>query len=268
MGGNPSYLSRVLPSVSFEENIRNSILWPSSPLYSEVEFLLREELREPRNYLAILKAVAINKTLISEIANETGLDKSSLHKYLFVLEDLQILHKEYPVTEKNPMKSKKGLYRLQDQYFKFWFRYVFPNKSKIEEGKVDSVLEAIKADINSLMAENYELVARQVLTRTEDRIRGFDKIGRWWDRNEKIDVVAINEKTGEILFGEAKWSNKPVGTNILDDLKRKATLVDWRRGKRKEYYCLFSKSGFTEALLQVARQENVILFRQDKKINY
>lgn len=267
MGGNPSYLSRVLPSVSFDENIRNSILLPSSPLYSEVDFLLREGRREPRNYLAILKAVAINKTRISEIANETGLDKSSLHKYLFVLEDLQILHKEYPVTEKNPMKSKKGLYRLQDQYFKFWFRYVFPNKSKIEEGKVDSVLEAIKADINSLMAENYELVARQVLARTKDRIHGFDKIGRWWERNEETDVVAINEKTGEILFGEAKWSNKPVGTDILDDLKRKATLVDWRRGKRKEHYCLFSRSGFTEALLQVARQENVILFKQDKTIN-
>ncbi|MEA2005878.1 MAG: ATP-binding protein [Acidobacteriota bacterium] len=264
MGGNPSYLNRIDPKISFEKNIASSILSPASPLYSEVEFLLREELREPRKYLAILKAIALNKTRISEIVNETGFEKTILHKYLFVLEDLHLIHKEYPVTEKNPLKSKKGLYRLEDQFFKFWFRYVLPNRSKIEEGKPELVLESINLDINTLVAENYEVVARQIIRKAEDKIFSFDKVGRLWDRNEEIDLIAMNEKENKILFSEVKWSNKPVGVNILEDLKRKAELVDWGRGKRKEYYCLFSKSGFTEAMKKLAREENILLFEKDR----
>jgi len=266
MGGNPSYLNRIDPKISFEKNIASSILSPASPLYSEVEFLLREELREPRKYLAILKAIALNKTRISEIVNETGFEKTILHKYLFVLEDLHLIHKEYPVTEKNLLKSKKGLYRLEDQFFKFWFRYVLPNRSKIEEGKPELVLESINLDINTLVAENYEVVARQIIRKAEDKIFSFDKVGRWWDRNEEIDLIAMNEKENKIIFGEVKWSNKPVGVNILEDLKRKVELVEWGRGKRKEYYCLFSKSGFTETMKKLAREENILLFEKDRVI--
>ncbi|MBC7363147.1 MAG: ATP-binding protein [Candidatus Aminicenantes bacterium] len=266
LGGNPSYLSRVNPKKSLEENIISLILSPSSPLYSEVEFLLHEELREPRNYFSILKAIALNKTRISEIVNETGFDKSILHKYLFVLEDLQLIQKEYPVTEKNPLKSKKGLYRLQDQYFKFWFRYVLPNKSRLEEGREDLVLEIIRNDMTSLVAENYEQVAGEILSRDRIKIFNFDRLGRWWDRNEEIDLVALNEKEKKILLGEVKWSNKPVGLNILEDLKRKASLIDWERSKRKEYYCLFSKSGFTEALINKAREEKILLFHKDRMV--
>jgi hypothetical protein len=266
MGGNPSYLSRVNPKRSFEENIVGLILSPASPLYAEVEFLLHEELREPRNYFAILKAIALNKTRISEMVNETGFEKSILHKYLFVLEDLELIQKEYPATEKNPLKSKKGLYRLQDQYFKFWFRYVLPNKSRLEEGREDLVLEIIRNDINSLVAENYEQVAREILSRDQANIFSFDRLGRWWDRNEEVDLVALNEKEKKILLGEVKWSNKPVGLNILEELKRKASLIDWERGKRKEYYCLFSKSGFTEALIKRAREEKILLFHKDRLV--
>jgi AAA+ ATPase superfamily predicted ATPase len=264
LGGNPSYLSRVNPKKSWEENIVSLILSPASPLYSEVEFLLHEELREPRNYFSILKAIALNKTRISEIVNETGFDKSILHKYLFVLEDLQLIQKEYPVTEKNPLKSKKGLYRLQDQYFKFWFRYVLPNKSRLEEGREDLVLEIIRNDITSLVAENYEQVAREILSRDQTKIFSFDRLGRWWDRNEEIDLVALNEKEKKILLGEVKWSNKPVGLNILEELKRKSSLIDWERSKRKEYYCLFSKSGFTETIIKQAREERILLFHKDR----
>jgi len=63
-------------------------------------------------------------------------------------------------------------------------------------------------------------------------------------------LVAVNAKEKKILLGEAKWSDKPVGLKALEDLKRRAHLIDWERGKRKEYYCLFSRGGLTAALLK------------------
>ncbi|MCL5291686.1 MAG: DUF234 domain-containing protein [Actinobacteria bacterium] len=90
---------------------------------------------------------------------------------------------------------------------------------------------------------------------------GFTTIGRWWSRNEEIDIVALDEENSTIYLAEAKWSEKPVGVNILEDLRRKAALVDWRTGKRREKYILFSKSGFTEAVEELSgRDESVILY--------
>lgn len=265
-GGNPSYLKRFNSKLSLDINIKDNILQPEAFLYNEVEFILREELREPRNYFAILKAIALGKNKVSEIVNETGLPKGILHKYLFILEDLHIIQKEVPVTEKNPLKSRKGIYKLQDQFFKFWFKYILPNKGNIEEGRADFVLKRIKEDFNLLLAENYENAAREIIRDYADRFFPIIKIGRWWDRNEEIDIVAFGEGENKILFSEVKWSNKPVGTDIFEDLKRKSQKVEWHKEKRNEYCCLFSKSGFTENMIKAAKKENVVLFHKDEMV--
>lgn len=263
-GGNPSYLKKLNPELSLDINIKENILQPEAFLYNEIEFILKEELREPRNYFVILKSIALNKNKISEIVNETGLEKGILHKYLFILEDLHIIQKEIPITEKNPMKSRKGIYILQDQFFKFWFKYILPNKGNIEENKVDFVLNKIKSDFYILLSENYEKVTREILRSYESKFFPISKIGRWWDKNEEIDIVAMNEEENKVLFGEVKWGNKPVGTNIYEDLKKKALKVEWNAGKRKEFFCLFSKSGFTDSMKKLAHKEKVYLFHKNK----
>lgn len=218
-GGNPSYLKRFSPRTSLVRNMVENILQPEAFLYDEVEFILREELREPRNYFAILKAIALGKHKFGEIVNETGLAKGILHKYLFILEDLRHIQKEVPVTEKNPLKSRKGLYKLQDQFIRFWFRYVLPNRRNIEEGTTEYVLSKIKNDFLAVVAENYEAICEEIIRSHEERLFPLERIGRWWDRNEEIDLIALNEEQKKILFGEAKWSNKAVGVDIYEDLK-------------------------------------------------
>jgi len=263
-GGIPAYLKQLNTHLSPRKNIVNEMLSPDKLLYNEVEFILKEELREPRNYFSILKAIAFGRNKFGEIVNETGIEKSSLHKYLFVLENLQLIEKEIPVTEKNPIRSRKGRYCLQDQFVKFWFSYVFSFKSELELGNTAPVLKKLKESFNILVAQTYEKVTQEILRAHGDDFFLFMRAGRWWDKNEEIDLVALNDETNEILFGEAKWSNKKVGTNIYRDLKRKASLVDWGKPDRKEYFCLFSRSDFTEEMRRVAKEERVFLFEKDK----
>jgi AAA+ ATPase superfamily predicted ATPase len=265
-GGNPSYLKRLDPKLSLDKNLTENVFQPEAFLYSEVEFVLREELREPRNYFAILKAISLSKNKFGEIVNETGLDKGVLHKYLFTLEDLHVIQKEVPVTEKHELKSRKGVYKLQDQFFKFWFRYVLPHKGNVEAGRIDRVRQKMKADWASFVAENYENLAQNLVSVHQDNFFPMDKVGRWWDKNEEIDIVALNENERIALFGEAKWSNRPVGVDVYENLKRKTNLVEWNRGERKDRYCLFSKSGFTEDMLKLAGEERVALFHGDKML--
>jgi AAA+ ATPase superfamily predicted ATPase len=262
-GGSPSYLKRLDPGRSVLDNIISQVLPPEAFLAREVEFLLREELREPRNYFAILKAIAFGKSKIGEIVNDTGLDKGILHRYLFTLDDLQVIQKEVPVTERLPLKSRKGLYRIQDQFIKFWFRHILPNRAAIEEGRYERLLPRLESDFPALVAENYEKLAVDIVRAREDLFFPMDAAGRWWNREEEIDLVAINEERREILFGEAKWSARPVGIDVYRDLKRKAPLVDWHNGERTERFCLFSRSGFTKNMRELARKEQAILFQRD-----
>ncbi|MBN1829612.1 MAG: ATP-binding protein [Deltaproteobacteria bacterium] len=265
-GGNPSYLKKLDPKASLDKNLTMNIFQPEAFLYSEVEFVLREELREPRNYFAILKAIASSKTKFGEIVNETGLDKGVLHKYLFILEDLHVIQKEVPVTEKNALKSRRGIYKLQDQFFRFWFRYVLPHKGTVEAGRIDRVKQMVKAEWASFVAENYENLAQNLVRAHEERFFPMDKVGRWWDKNEEIDIVALNEDKRKALFGEAKWSHKPVGVDVYEKLKRKTQFVEWNRGERKESFCLFSRSGFTKEMLKLAGEERIALFHGDKML--
>lgn len=268
VGGVPLYLNKF-HNRNWLKVVEEEILKKGQPLYEEVEFLLREELKEPRNYFVILEALSLGKHKLSEVINETGFDKGTVSRYLAILDSIQITRKEIPVTEKIPEKSRKGIYTIDDNFFTFWFRFVFRNRSLLEENKIAEVAVKIKEAILELLAKNYEKAAGEILLTNivDERLPvEFDTYGRWWDKNEEIDLIALNNRTNEILFAEVKWSNKPVGTNIYEDLRRKSQKVEWNKKDRREYFALFSKSGFTSDMEKTAAKENVYLFHKDRLV--
>ncbi len=261
-GGIPAYWLHFDHGRGFDDNLKNSVLKKGEVLYDEVEFILREELREPRYYFALLQAIAQGKRRLSEIVNATGLSQPVANKYLGVLADLKIVERELPVTEGKPLKSKKGLYRITDEFFRFWFRFVFPKRSELEMGRIEEVADSIARDLPQYLGGVYEKVAMQMLTGRQDELFEFSAIGRWWDRQDEIDIVATNQERDTILFGEVKWSEKPLGNDIYEGLMKKAEKVRWGSTDRKELFCLVSRSGFTPSLMKKAN-EGLILMRKD-----
>lgn len=262
LGGTPAYLLQFDPSADLWTNIKKKILMPEAYLFSEPEFILKEELREPRNYFSILRAISMGKTRVSEIINETGFEKNIVGKYLSVLTDLRITRREVPVTEKSFEKSKRGIYMLDDNFFRFWFKFVFPNKSFIEEGEIDYIIsKKIKPELDLFTSQIFEEVCRSFIRKGLTLKIKFNKVGRWWSKDAEIDIVGLNDDENTILFGEAKWSKKKVGIDVFNDLKRKAKMIEWGKKNRKEYYALFSRKGFTEEVLRVVENENIFLHK-------
>ena len=209
---------------------------------------------------AILRALSMGKTRSGEIINETGFEKNIVGKYLSVLNELKIIRREVPITETSFEKSKKGIYIIDDNFFRFWFSFVFPNRSFIEEGSTKYVIEnKIRARIDIFTSLAFEEVCRSFVKRGLLKGLQFNKTGRWWAKDAEIDVVAVNEDENTILFCEAKWSNKMMGVDILSDLKKKATMVAWGGKNRKEYYALFSRRGFTPEVKRLAEREGTFL---------
>ena len=275
-GGMPAYLMQFDANLPLEKNIELKIFDKTSFLHNEVEFTLKDELREPKNYLSILKAIAWGKRKFGEISNYTGMQKNVLNKYLSTLANLQLVDKEYPSTEDKPDKSRKSLYRIADNFFIFWFQYIFQYKSYLEIENYDFVFKKMFGELNKnnslnssfkiLEALAYEKVCQEILSGLEKNIFAFEHIGRWWENEKEIDIVGVNNETKEIIFGECKWSAKPVGTNIYEDLLKKAADVQWNRGKRKEYFILFSKSGFTEGMMAEAKRDKVFLVHKNELV--
>lgn len=249
-GGTPAYLHTIEPDKSLKENIQENILTRGSYLYDEVRFILQQELREPRNYFSILQAIAAGKTRLNEIKQATEIDGAT--SYLDTLQQLHLIERVVPVTETQPHKSRRGIYRLKDHYLRFWFRYVHPNRSQLERGGNSFIFEnQVLPEIDHFSSLAFEEICQQYFW--QNGLSGKlsfqpEKIGRWWSANEEIDLIVVGEK--DAILVECKWTSQPVGIDILADLERKAQLVERELGDRKIQFALCSRSGFTPQLIE------------------
>lgn len=259
-GGTPAYLHTIQPERTLRDNLLEGILTRGSFLYDEVHFVLQQELREPRNYFAILQAIAAGKTRLNEIKQATGNEGATA--YLDTLQQIHLVERLVPVTESQPQKSRRGIYRLKDHYLRFWFRHVHPNRSQLERGGAQIILaNQVMPEIDHASSLTFEEVCQQFFWQAglSGKLPFVPvKIGSWWNAKEKIDLVVLGEK--DAILVECKWSNKPVGIDILSELERKTRLVKPELGDRRIHFAFCSRSGFTPQLIEEAkRRQDVAL---------
>ena len=265
-GGIPEYLSRIDNSLTVRENAQALFFNSSGRLFEEPSNLLKQELKMPETYNAIIAAIAGGSSKLNEIAAKADIETSQCSKMLSSLISLGFVRKEYPVTE---VKSKKSIYILDDWMFVFWYRFVQPEISRITAGLGADVCEEVFAEqLSSHTGRAFEECAKQYMWRA---LKGkklpvsFKKIGRWWGNNpkerreEEIDFIAFSGE--EALFGECKWRSAQIGEDTLYDLARKAKLFPRFEDVS---YILFSRSGFTDALTEKAsRHSDTLLISID-----
>lgn len=263
-GGTAMYLQKVSQNKTLEENIKDIFLEPTGYLYEEPLLLLRQEVQEPGVYSAIIEAIAGGASKANEIATKTGEASAKCLKYIKTLTELCIIYKETPFGEKD--SSRKTLYRISDFMFRFWYRYVSENKTLLETDAQDIVWQRkIMPDYSNYMGLVFESICRDYLLNRNMREELpilFTEMGRWWGTDSKthqqveIDLIA-NDKN-DFLICECKWKNELLDYSVLDDLKKKADVFSTNR--ENTYYVLFSKSGFTQAIInEASRDENIIL---------
>lgn len=267
-GGIPAYARVFDGNKTLKENIVEKILPEGQFLSVEPELLLAEEFDDSRSYLTILQAIGLGRTKFTQILQNSQLPVTSLPIYLQNLIELRLIKKEVPVTEPIPEKSKKGSYSLSDPFLRFYFSFIFPNKSLIKGGSYEALFTQHGETLTSLVAKAYEDTSTEFIT---DAIKAgalpqFDEFGRWWDKDTEIDLVGLSERDNSILFVETKWNNKPIDINVLTALKKKSEKLSWGKGNRKEYFSLIAKGGFTKQLMETAKQEGVVLIEEDRVI--
>lgn len=160
VGGTPQYLIQMDDTLSVEDNIKNTFLNPISFLYEEPINLLKQEVREPAIYTAIITAIAKGASRMSEISNQINENTNVCSAYIKTLMNLGIIQKETPYGEK---ASHKAIYSIEDNMFRFWYRFVLENNSIIARGATDLVYKRIEPKLSDYMGKIFEDICKQYL---------------------------------------------------------------------------------------------------------
>ena len=172
-GGVPKYLEFFEPGEDLYRQIQEVVLSKNGFLYEEPNFLLKDEVQSANSYFSIIRAIADGNHKLGKIAGALGMETSSLTPYLSTLIDLDFLKKATPVTEKNPEKSRKGLYFISDNFIRFWFRYVYPYKGELELDNQQIVLDELEKDfIQKFVAFSYEDICKAMKDASEGELKG------------------------------------------------------------------------------------------------
>ena len=275
-GGVPKYLEFFEDGRELTEQIKDAVLSKNGFLYEEPFFLLKSESMTAVNYFSIIKAIADGNHKIGKIAGVLGIESSKLTPYLSTLSDLGFVEKRTPVTEKNPEKSRKGLYFIADNFICFWFRYVYPYKGELELDNMQIVLDEIQKDFETkFVAFAYEDICKNLFSDLCKR-GAIDfvpsRIGAYWlndyTGDTEIDVMAVDNQYKRIFAGECKYHAKPVDAPVYYALRDKVLDAGEIRKSYPSYdviYGVFSKSGFTQRMLDVAKEtQNLMLINEDQ----
>lgn len=268
VGGTPQYLMQLDDKLSIEENIKNTHLNPSSSIFEEPTNLLKQEVREPAIYNAVITAIATGSSKMNEISNKIDEDTSVCATYIKNLITLGIVKKESPYGKKS---TRKTIYSIEDNMFHFWYRFVPENTSIISRGAVDLAYSRIAPELSSYMGSVFEDICKQYLWKLllEGKCAvNFTDLGRWWGANpktksqEEIDIMGTDKDTA--LFAECKWTNEKVDLGVLETLVERSTLFNYKR----THFYLFAKAGFTKGCIDRANEMgNVTLVTYKDMLN-
>lgn len=287
LGGIPHYLKQFDPRQSLADNIKQNIFTKGCTLYSEVEFFLRQELRETSLYNSLLEAVALGNTRLNDISQKSLVeDTSKTSVYLRNLVQLGIVEREFSVdtASKEWGNRNRGIYKLADSFFRFWYAFAFTNYSALESGDAEGVCDfAVMPFIHEFSAFTFEEVCRQYIQELQKASVlpfRYARIGRFFGKTTvrdtqkesglrvaetEIDILAISAQKKEYLVGECKLKNRPFSYG--EYLNTVATLTP-QKEQASFYYALFSESGFDDKVeKEAALDKHIRLFSLEDVVN-
>lgn len=261
LGGTPRYHDLFDSRRSLATNLEHHVLSPMGLLRNEPEVLmLSSRIRDAAPYNAVLRALADGRTKPNEIKQIVGTSSAQLTFYLRNLMELEWVGRCYPFGEHS---QRRSIYQINDHFIRFWFSFVDRLRSELEFQEPNEVLKkSVQPRLDTYMGRNaFEDICHQFL-----RLRGVSLLGqgirrasRFWSRDGAVEIDLVAElDDASMLFGECKWSSKPIGMPVYYGLRDKvAQLPDWRSGVNR--YVLFSLAGFDDDLRVRGTREGIIL---------
>ena len=245
-GGLPRNWELAADYGSTSEALAALVLDRNGVLHGEPSRLLLDDMRSAVQANSLLGLIGSGCHRLSEIGGRVGQSATNLSRPLSRLIALGYVRREVPFGE-STRSTRRTLYRLDDPFLLFWYRFVAPNRSRLEIDLIDAVHAEVLARLAGHVAEVWEWLARRSVPQMAIDGLQWNPASRWWGRDVdgdplEIDVVAESSDRRHLLLGEAKWSDRADPPGILSALRRKAERIPFRRGRRM-HFALWLKRG-------------------------
>lgn len=263
LGGIPCYLASFDNNRPLKWNIARNILRTGAFLQNEPQLLLKMELREPNVYNSIFEAIASGASRLNDISMKIHEESYKCSKYIDTLRNLKLIEKLTPCGESE--SSKKSLYAIKDNFYSFWYHFVFANKTYYELLGEEASAEQIMQGMSDYMGKIFEQICMQYMLRQAraGQLPFVPKdIGRWWGNNPKkrsqddMDILCLNYDGTSAIFCECKFRNEPFDMKQYNDLFAAADIF---KKPKERYYYIFSKGGFNASVQEQAAKDGVKL---------
>lgn len=227
-GGVAKYVQLLIDAgATTKTRMLNQIIKSDSVFLGEGKAILIEECGKDYGiYFSILSAIARGKTSRSEIENTVGRE---IGGYLTKLEnEYEVISKRQPIFEKSTTKNVR--YTIVDNFFTFWFRFIYKYNYMLEIENYDALKTIINRDYETFSGLMLERYFKRVLIESKK----YTRIGSWWDRKgeNEIDIVAENELEGQAIFIEVK---RKIENYNPDELSRKVAVFTRATGGFNNY---------------------------------
>ncbi|MCA9973514.1 MAG: ATP-binding protein [Anaerolineales bacterium] len=262
-GGVPAYIELFDDALNILQNLQQRIVTPTNVMLSDAVFLLREQLDQPRNYMAVLESIAAGFHRLTDLATMAGIERTNVAKYLLILRELGYVERQVPATVRRPEKSRQGRYVITDPYLRFYFRFLAPHLAAIEQGRVRQATSLLHDHLLDFIGTHtFEELCREWVNQAAERgSLPFlpERTGSFWSRQAQVDVVAINWRAKAILLGECKWGKRAVDRDVIQALVNKTAKVLPEDANWQVHYAFFSRQGFTESARALANSHGARL---------
>lgn len=267
-GGTPRYLTPLDNDLTLDENITHTLLDPDGTLHDEPETVLQMELTEVSRFFSLLESMASGNRDRNEIAQGAGIDNRDTSYYFSRLETLDIIEQHFPVTQ--PTRTKTKRYRICDPLFRFYFRFIYGRTGQYELYGEDAYTDLIEPELADFVSDTFESLCHEAIPELYPDVRLMSVPGQWWHNGREIDVVAPTDDV-TLIVGEVKFTNSPMGYDVLSSLEDDVPHLDWSpsSGSDPEYeYALFSRSGFKNSIREAAKdRDDLRLFDLDEVVD-
>lgn len=202
LGGIPGLWNSFSEKLSAQDNIIHNILNRESRLYEEMSMYMAEELREPAVYNTLLAAMARGCNKLNDIYAHTGFSRAKISVYLKNLMELDLVEKVFSFESGGYANAQKGIYRIANPYVRFYFRFLFPHQSMLQELNPQEFYEkTVRNYYPDFVEETYRKICREQLAGS------YSFVGEWLGKTGSIDIVA-KDAEGHIAVAACSYARQ------------------------------------------------------------
>jgi len=258
-GGTPGYFTRAMDNVSPIENVEQLVLSAGAPLAREPEEILSEETRAPGTYMSILARISRGKMGLP--LAKIKVRKGSPTVYLRTLMIMNI------VDVLRSLAQGDRIYIINDEFFRFWFRFIYPRQTFIETGRGDLIKKVILSEKDEYLSFTFEKILRELIIFSagmkikDTEIPYIDEMGSFWWRNIEVDACAISKDT--VIIGEAKWQDTKIDRKAVEKFLAKKEIIAKKLGKHKVVSIMLARNDFTDEARRLENEEMILMSMEE-----